>query len=76
MSTDERRETALASLRLGTGVVMGSGAFYLLTCGIVSLPHVGLARADPDCIEYDPVLDRVRMVPAAEPWVIASKMLV
>ena len=66
---DEHREATPASLGLGTGVVMCPGAFYLLTCGIASLPHVGFVRADPDCIVYDPVLDRVRMVPAAEPWV-------
>lgn len=61
---DEHREAASASLGLDTGVVMGPGAFYLLTCGVASLPHVGLARADPDRIVYDPVLDRVRMDPA------------
>lgn len=54
---DEHHEAASASLGLGPG------AFYLLTCGVASLPHVGLARADPDRIVYDPVLDRVRMDP-------------
>lgn len=69
LSTAEYREVALALLRLGTVAVMRPGAFYLLTSGIAVLPHVSLARADPDRIVYDPVLDRVRMDPAAEPRV-------